>query len=145
MYQLVHVYHVEGAFLLHPNSSEGAISVANGPGLAITEDAPSEFLGQFAQKLRIYCKNNIPKSTSLRSVNCPLFPLAGVKSWGNLSRRSPSFVSVRFADGDIKLTRNIRDGAGYSADIAFDEVTVPISTSEPDLGKQIHSLLLPET
>lgn len=142
MKQMITVYRRKGAFLLHPNSQIGERGpwLAQQPGLGLSCDAGDEVLGGLILFLRTHSKQGLPAQDLRAGLPFPLESIAGITSWGTLTKGSPIMVQVRFDVDGITIERNEKDGGGYGPVNGATSV-LPFSASPKEIGKLLRLAL----
>jgi len=141
MRQLVTVFLRKDAFLMHPNSQQGerGVWLAHQPGVGVSSEASDSVLGDLVLMLKTHSKQGLPPQDLQAGAPFPLASIAGVNSWGVLSRSSPVMAHVTFGSTAIEIKKNVIDGRGYSP--AEDTpVVLPASATPSEIGSALRGI-----
>jgi hypothetical protein len=142
MKQMISVYRKKDAYLLHPNSQVGerGVWLAQQPGIGLSCGADDSVLGALVLFLAPHSTQGLPSQDLRAGAPFPLSSIAGVASWGSLTRASPIMVHVLVGTDGIKIEPHPKDGGGYGPVVG--EVHVLPSTAMPNqIGEAIRMAL----
>lgn len=127
---------------MHPNSQMGerGLWLAQQPGIGLSCEASDSVLGELVMFLRPHSKQGIPVQDVRSGVPFPLDSIAGVTSWGALTKSSPIMVQVSIDAAGIRIEKNAKDGGGYGP-VAGETVLLPVSSTPDEIGNALRRAL----